>query len=110
MGRKKNFASSLLVFGDLNMDMIGRVDAWPAPGGECLCPKLELHCGGGGANCALAIVPWGINVRLFGCVGQDRFGDLLLETLRKTGRYIGGGERGVLSTSAQNYIACNRCG
>jgi len=110
MGRKKNFASSLLVFGDLNMDMIGRVDAWPAPGGECLCPKLELHCGGVGANCALAIVPWGINVRLFGCVGQDRFGDLLLETLRKTGVDIGGVQRSSRALTGLLYINVTRDG
>jgi len=110
MGRKKNFASSLLVFGDLNMDMIGRVDAWPAPGGEWLCPKLELHCGGVGANCALAIVPWGINVRLFGCVGQDRFGDLLLETLRKTGVDIGGVQRSSRALTGMLYINVTRDG
>src|SRR5258708_19468970 len=90
MGRKKDSASNLLVFGDLNLDMIGRVDAWPAPGGECLCPQLELHCGGVGTNCALAIPPWGIKVRLLGCVGQDPFGDLLLDKLRKTGADISG--------------------
>ena len=57
MRRKKDSAASLLVFGDLNVDVIGRVDAWPVPGGEALCPRLELHCGGVGANCALAIAP-----------------------------------------------------
>jgi ribokinase len=104
MGRKKDSAASLLVFGDLNMDMIGRVDAWPAPGGECLCPQLELHCGGVGANCALAITPWGIDVRLLGCVGQDRFGDLLLDTLRRTGVDVGGVQRSSRSLTGLLYI------
>ena len=104
MGRKKDSASNLLVFGDLNMDIIGRVDAWPAPGGECLCPQLELHCGGVGANCALAIAPWGINVRLLGCVGQDRFGDLLLDTLRKTGVDVGSVQRSSRSLTGLLYI------
>jgi ribokinase len=104
MGRKKDSAASLLVFGDLNIDMIGRVDAWPAPGGECLCPKLELHCGGVGANCAMAIAPWGIKVRLLGCVGQDRFGDLLTDTLRKTGVDIRGVQRSSRATTGILYI------
>jgi ribokinase len=104
MSRKKDSATNLLVFGDLNMDMIGRVDAWPAPGGECLCPQLELHCGGVGANCALAIAPWGINVRLLGCVGQDRFGDLLLDRLRKTGVDISGVQRSSRSLTGILYI------
>jgi ribokinase len=104
MGRKKDSAASLLVFGDLNMDVLGRVDAWPVPGGECLCPQLELHCGGVGANCALAIAPWGINVRLLGCVGQDRFGDLLLDTLRKTGVDIASVQRSSRSLTGLLYI------
>jgi ribokinase len=110
MGRKKDSASSLLVFGDLNIDMIGRVDEWPAPGGECLCPQLELHCGGVGANCALAIAPWGINVRLLGCVGQDRFGDLLLDTLRKTGVDIRGVQRSSRALTGMLYINVTRDG
>src|SRR5882757_4302422 len=110
MGRKKDSAASLLVFGDLNIDMIGRVDEWPAPGGECLCPQLELHCGGVGANCALALAPWGINVRLLGCVGQDRFGDLLLNTLRKTGVDIRGVQRSPRSLTGLLYINVTRDG
>jgi len=110
MGRKKDSAASLLVFGDLNIDMIGRVQEWPTPGGECLCPQLELHCGGVGANCALALAPWGIKVRLLGCVGQDRFGDLLLDTLRKTGVDIGGVQRSSRALTGMLYINVTRDG
>ena len=110
MGSKKDSAASLLVFGDLNIDMIGRVDEWPAPGGECLCPELEMHCGGVGANCALAMAPWGINVRLLGCVGQDRFGDLLLDTLRKTGVDIRGLQRSSRALTGILYINVTRDG
>jgi ribokinase len=110
MGSKKDSASSLLVFGDLNVDVIGRVDAWPAPGGECLCPQLELHCGGVGANCALAIAPWGINVLLLGCVGQDRFGDLLLDTLRITRVGIRGVQRSSRALTGLLYINVTRDG
>jgi sugar/nucleoside kinase (ribokinase family) len=110
VSRKKDSASSLLVFGDLNIDMIGRVDAWPTPGGECLCPQLELHCGGVGANCALAIAPWGVNVRLLGCVGRDRFGDVLIEKLRKTGVDIRGVQRSARSLTGILYINVTRDG
>jgi ribokinase len=104
MGSKKDSAASLLVFGDLNIDMIGRVDEWPAPGGECLCPQLEMHCGGVGANCALAMAPWGINVRMLGCVGQDRFGDLLLDTLRGAGVDTRGVQRSSRALTGMLYI------
>jgi ribokinase len=105
MGRKRVSAASLLVFGDLNVDVIGRVDAWPVPGGEALCPQLELNCGGVGANCALAIAPWGIKVRLLGCVGQDRLGDLLLDTLRRTGVDVVSVQRSSLSLTGLLYIS-----
>src|SRR6267154_3006720 len=105
MARKKDSAASLLVFGDLNMDVIGLVDAWPVPGGEGLCPQLELNCGGVGANCALAIAPWGIKVRLLGCVGQDGFGDLLLDTLSSTGVDVGGVQRSSRSIPGLLYIS-----
>ena len=110
MGSKKDSTARLLVFGDLNMDMIGRVDSWPVPGGECLCPELEMHCGGVGANCALAIAPWGINVRLLGCVGQDRFGELLLETLRKSGVDTRGVQRSARALTGILYINVTRDG
>src|SRR5260370_28084769 len=110
MDRKKYASPSLIILGDHNMDMICRVDGWPAPGGECLCPGLELHCGGVGANCALAITPWGIDVRLLGCVGQDRFGDLLLDKLRKTGVDISGVQRSSRSLTGILYINVTRDG
>jgi ribokinase len=110
MGSKKDSAASLLVFGDLNMDMIGRVDSWPVPGGECLCPELEMHCGGVGANCALALAPWGIKVRLLGCVGQDRFGDLLLDTLRKSGVGTRGVHHSSRALTGMLYINVTRDG
>jgi len=52
----------------------------------------------------------GINVRLLGCVGQDRFGDLLLDTLRKTGVDIRGVERSPRSLTGILYINVTRDG
>ncbi len=76
---------SIVVLGDINVDMLGRVAAWPKPGQDCLAPHLEMHCGGVGANSALALARWGLDVRLAGCVGSDRFGDYVLEGLKNGG-------------------------
>jgi ribokinase len=73
--------SAIVVIGDINVDMLGRVKAWPKPGQDCLAPQLEMHCGGVGANSALALARWGLDVRLAGCVGRDRFGDYVLDHL-----------------------------
>jgi ribokinase len=75
----------ILVLGDINADIIARVNSWPQAGAECLAKRLELHCGGVGANCALALGQWGIAARLLGCVGKDAFGAFLLKTLADNG-------------------------
>ena len=95
---------TLLILGDINVDVIGRVASWPEPGGEALCPKLELHCGGVGANTALALRSGQIKSRLVGCVGQDRLGDLLLQILRKAGVDIGNVQRTRRSLTGLLYI------
>jgi ribokinase len=76
---------AIVVIGDINVDMLGRVKSWPKPGQDCLAPQLEMHCGGVGANSALALARWGVDVRLAGCVGRDRFGDYVLEHLARGG-------------------------
>ncbi len=73
---------SIVVLGDINVDVMGRVKAWPAPGEDCLAQKLEIRCGGVGANCAFGLARWGIAPRLLGCVGQDIFGAHVLKILR----------------------------
>jgi hypothetical protein len=64
---KTRHKPAIVVIGDINVDMLGRVKAWPKPGQDCLAPQLEMHCGGVGANSALALARWGVDVRLAGC-------------------------------------------
>jgi ribokinase len=71
----------IFVLGDVNVDIIARVESFPEPGEECLAPLLELHCGGVGANYALALRQWSIAPRLVACMGQDDFAAFLLRTL-----------------------------
>ena len=85
MRAKPGPAGSILVLGDINVDILARVKAWPRPGQDCLSPRLELHAGGVGANCALALARWDIPARLLGCVGRDAFGDHLLGALEEGG-------------------------
>jgi ribokinase len=83
--RSKHRSEEIIVLGDINADIIARVNAWPEPGEECLAKRVELHCGGVGANCTLALQQWGISPRLIGCVGEDNFGGTLLKTLAENG-------------------------
>src|SRR5262245_37669216 len=104
MRKSRNDRPEILVLGDINADIIARVKSWPIPGQECLAERLELHCGGVGANCALALRRWGVSVRLIGCVGQDDFAASLLKTLAGNGvdiRYV---RRTVKALTGMLYI------
>jgi ribokinase len=81
MRRKTTGRPSIVVLGDINVDIMGRVRAWPQPGDDCLARKLDVCCGGVGANCAFGLARWGVATQLAGCVGQDTFGDYVLKTL-----------------------------
>ncbi len=68
----------VLVVGDINVDILARIETFPAAGEDCLVPELELHCGGVGANTAMALAHWGVPVRLCGTTGRDSFGELVV--------------------------------
>lgn len=76
---------TVVVLGDINVDVLALLDRPPTLGGDCLSQKLELHCGGVGANTALALAKWGTSVRLVGSTGRDWFGNYVLDVLRSWG-------------------------
>jgi ribokinase len=81
MSKEAAKVPAIVVLGDMNVDIMGRVKAWPKPGDDCLARKLEMHVGGVGANCALGLAGWGVPVRMVGRVGRDVFGEHVLEVL-----------------------------
>ncbi len=83
MRRKSIRQPRILVLGDSNVDIMGRVKGWPEPGEDCLAQKLEIRCGGVGANCALGLAGWGVAARLVGCIGQDIFSEYVLKVLEE---------------------------
>lgn len=94
----------IFVLGDINADIIARVKSWPEPGQECLTERLELHCGGVGANCALALRRWGVSVRLIGSVGKDEFGKFLMKTLAADGVNVRSVQRTADALTGMLYI------
>jgi len=82
----------IAVVGSLNMDLIIRVPRFPEPGEAIHGEDLQTACGGKGANQAYAIARMGQPAHMIGCVGDDAFGDAMLENLRAAGVDI----RGVL--------------
>jgi ribokinase len=73
----------IIVFGSLNMDMVMPVETMPRLGETVLCPEYRVIPGGKGANQAVAAAKAGGDVKLFGKVGNDLFGETILGALKK---------------------------
>ena len=74
-------SSPIIVFGSINMDLVVYSDKQPAKGETILGNSFETFQGGKGANQAVAVARLGFPVSLIGKVGNDVFGDELLENL-----------------------------
>ncbi len=85
-------APKVAVLGNINQDFVVRADRMPRPGETILGSDVKFVAGGKGANQAVTAARLGAEVTLIGRVGQDAFGPILLENLRREGvetRYIG---------------------
>ncbi len=75
----------LAVVGSINMDMTVTAERIPKKGETLHGDSISLIPGGKGANQAVAMAKLGAQVEMFGCVGDDSNGTMLLETLNKAG-------------------------
>src|SRR5919108_3118594 len=78
------------VLGSLNMDLVVRVEALPAPGQTVLGDRLLTVPGGKGANQAAAAARLGASVRMVGRVGSDAHGEQLVKGLLEDGVDVSG--------------------
>lgn len=76
---------TVLVFGSINMDLVARTPRLPARGETLIGHSFETVPGGKGANQAVAVARLGVPVEMLGRVGQDSFGESLLQGLRANG-------------------------
>jgi ribokinase len=77
------------VCGSVNMDVFGYVERLPAPGETLRGSRLVYAPGGKGANQAVAAARLGADVRFFGALGEDRFGETLAASLADDGIDLG---------------------
>lgn len=75
----------IVVFGSINLDLIGKVSRIPKPGETVPGTDFRTAPGGKGANQALAARRAGSAVRMIGAAGRDAMGDQALHLLREGG-------------------------
>ena len=73
----------ILVIGSLNMDTVIETPRIPVPGETIMGESVKNVPGGKGANQVYTIGKLGGDVSMIGAVGDDNFGDRMIENLKK---------------------------
>ncbi|HZP80637.1 MAG TPA: sugar kinase, partial [Chthonomonadaceae bacterium] len=77
--------------GILVADVVGKpIDALPGRGKLALVERMELHSGGCAANTGIGLAKLGVETAIIGKVGEDGFGDFLVQRFEKFGIEAGG--------------------
>lgn len=76
---------NILVVGSLVMDLIVTATRFPDAGESVVGKEFRTAPGGKGANQAVQAARLGANVTMVGMVGEDAFGQQLIDSLRKSG-------------------------
>ena len=75
----------IVVVGSINMDLVARASQIPRPGQSIIGTGFDTTPGGKGANQAVAAARLGYPVQMVGAVGDDVFGQALLDNLTGAG-------------------------
>lgn len=73
------------VVGSINMDMTVTAERIPLKGETLIGQDVHYIPGGKGANQAVAMARLGADVEMFGCVGDDSNGEVLIKNLKSQG-------------------------
>ena len=77
--------NGILVIGSANMDMVVKTSHFPCPGETAFGERFGMFPGGKGANQAVACAKLGMKTYFLGKIGRGVFGDMLVESMKKSG-------------------------
>ncbi len=98
----ESYALDVICLGILVADVVGKpVEKLPERGKLGLVDRMELHTGGCAANTGIALAKIGVRTGIIGKVGNDGFGDFMVNALERNGLDCAGVVRDdVTATSA----------
>ncbi|MDH3673886.1 MAG: carbohydrate kinase family protein, partial [Anaerolineae bacterium] len=75
----------IIVMGDINVDVVFSIPAYPLPGSEAIATSVQMHTGGSAVNTAIALAKMDMDVGFIGRVGHDSLADQVLADLTEAG-------------------------
>jgi ribokinase len=75
----------VITLGDINIDIVAPIPAYPSRGGDSVAEGASLHTGGSAVNTSIALARLGVDVGLIGRVGQDALAAQALVDLSDAG-------------------------
>src|ERR1043165_8545899 len=100
----------ITVVGSFNMDLFIEAPRFPAPGEAILGRNFRRAPGGKGANQAYTVARMGRPAAIIGAVGQDAFGDEMIENVRRMGVDTSGVVRRKTAASGTSMIVLDAAG
>jgi ribokinase len=75
----------IIVIGDINVDLIFNIPAYPTPGTEAIATTIEMHTGGSAVNTAITLARMDMDVGFIGRIGPDPLAQQILVDLKEAG-------------------------
>lgn len=75
----------IVVMGDVNVDVIFSIPAYPLPGNEAIATSVRMYTGGSAVNTAIALAKMDMKVGFIGRVGSDPLAHQVMQDMQQAG-------------------------
>ncbi len=97
--------AEVVVLGDVNVDIVARLESYPPHGGDAQPLDTQLQLGGSSLNTAIMLKRLGIDVALIARVGCDVLGDFAVTEIARNGLSTEFIQRDETTTTGTVYVA-----
>jgi ribokinase len=95
----------VVVFGDVTIDIVARVESYPPPGGDVQPLETRINIGGTSLNTAVMLARLGVSTALIARIGPDFLGDHVLTEMERQGLGTRWVQRDPVVSTGLVYIA-----
>ncbi len=77
--------SEVVLFGDINVDVLMSIPQFPDPGGDAMAEQVTLRPGGSVANTVIVLAKLGMSTKIIGRTGDDHWADIAMQPITNVG-------------------------